>query len=43
VGRQRVALDDGGKRGEEDARVAQLRAEAAALQRQPRRAKSART
>ena len=40
VGRQRVALDDGGKRGEEDARVAQLRAEAAALQRQPRRAKS---
>lgn len=39
-GRQRVALDDGGKRGEEDARVAQLRAEAAALQRQPRRAKS---
>ncbi|MDH1336226.1 phosphomethylpyrimidine synthase ThiC [Comamonas thiooxydans] len=40
VGRLRVALDDGGKRGEEDARVAQLRAEAAALQRQPRRAKS---
>ena len=40
VGRPRVALDDGGKRGEEDARVAQLRAEAAALQRQPRRAKS---
>ncbi|MFG5776742.1 phosphomethylpyrimidine synthase ThiC [Comamonas sp. J-3] len=40
VGRQRVALDDGGKRGEEDARVAQLRAEAAALQRQPRRAKA---
>ncbi|WP_312409842.1 phosphomethylpyrimidine synthase ThiC [Comamonas sp.] len=40
VGRQRVALDDGGKRGEEDLRVAQLRAEAAALQRQPRRAKS---
>lgn len=40
VGRQRVALDDGGKRGEEDARVEQLRAEAAALQRQPRRAKS---
>ncbi|MFD2756278.1 phosphomethylpyrimidine synthase ThiC [Comamonas terrae] len=39
-GRQRVALDDGGKRGEEDTRVAQLRAEAAALQRQPRRAKS---
>ncbi|GGH49690.1 phosphomethylpyrimidine synthase [Comamonas phosphati] len=39
-GRQRVALDDGGKRGEEDLRVAQLRAEAAALQRQPRRAKS---
>lgn len=40
VGRPRVALDDGGKRGEEDVRVAQLRAEAAALQRQPRRAKS---
>ncbi|GAO72023.1 phosphomethylpyrimidine synthase [Comamonas sp. E6] len=40
VGRLRVALDDGGKRGEEDARVDQLRAEAAALQRQPRRAKS---
>ncbi|MEG0150262.1 MAG: phosphomethylpyrimidine synthase ThiC [Comamonas sp.] len=40
VGRQRVALDDGGKRGEEDRRVDQLRAEAAALQRQPRRAKS---
>ncbi|WP_182342867.1 phosphomethylpyrimidine synthase ThiC [Comamonas koreensis] len=40
VGRQRVALDDGGKRGEEDLRVAQLRAEAAALQRQPRRARS---
>ncbi|QMV74573.1 phosphomethylpyrimidine synthase ThiC [Comamonas piscis] len=40
VGRQRVALDDGGKRGDEDRRVAQLRAEAAALQRQPRRAKS---
>lgn len=40
VGRQRVALDDGSKRGEEDLRVAQLRAEAAALQRQPRRAKS---
>ena len=40
VGRQRVALDDGGKRGDEDLRVAQLRAEAAALQRQPRRAKS---
>ena len=40
VGRQRVALDDGGKRGEEDLRVDQLRAEAAALQRQPRRAKS---
>lgn len=40
VGRQRVALDDGGKRGEEDLRVEQLRAEAAALQRQPRRAKS---
>ncbi|GAB2484104.1 phosphomethylpyrimidine synthase ThiC [Comamonas humi] len=39
-GRLRVALDDGGKRGEEDTRVAQLRAEAAALQRQPRRAKS---
>ncbi|MDH1252531.1 MULTISPECIES: phosphomethylpyrimidine synthase ThiC [Comamonas] len=40
VGRLRVALDDGGKRGEEDLRVEQLRAEAAALQRQPRRAKS---
>ena len=40
VGRQRVALDDGGKRGEEDLRVEQLRAEAAALQRQPRRSKS---
>ncbi|QXZ11271.1 phosphomethylpyrimidine synthase ThiC [Comamonas sp. Y33R10-2] len=40
VGRQRLALDDGGKRGDEDVRVAQLRAEAAALQRQPRRAKS---
>ncbi|MDR0200535.1 MAG: phosphomethylpyrimidine synthase ThiC [Delftia acidovorans] len=40
AGRLRQALDDGGKRGEEDARVAQLRAEAAALQRQPRRAKS---
>ena len=39
AGRLRVALDDGGKRGE-DTRVAQLRAEAAALQRQPRRAKS---
>ena len=40
VGRARIALDDGGKRGEEDSRVAQLRAEAAALQRSPRRAKS---
>ena len=39
-GRPRAALDDGGKRGDEDTRVAQLRAEAAALQRQPRRAKS---
>ncbi|KQP02306.1 phosphomethylpyrimidine synthase ThiC [Pseudorhodoferax sp. Leaf265] len=36
-GRIRQALDDGGK---DDTRLAQLRAEAAALQRQPRRAKS---
>ncbi len=40
AGRLRQALDDGGKRGEEDERVARLRAEAASLQRQPRRAKS---
>ncbi|WP_284336610.1 phosphomethylpyrimidine synthase ThiC [Comamonas sp. NoAH] len=40
AGRQRVALDDGGKQGEEDARVSQLRAEAAGLQRMPRRARS---
>ena len=38
-GRVRVALDDGGK-GEESERIAQLRADAAALQRAPRRAKS---
>ena len=41
AGRQRVALDDGGKHEDRDAqRIAQLRAEAAALQRPPRRAKS---
>ncbi len=40
AGRLRQALDDGGKRGEEDERVARLRAEAVSLQRQPRRAKS---
>ena len=40
AGRQKVALDDGRKRGEDDARLAQLRMEAAALQRLPRRAKS---
>jgi len=40
AGRLRQAMDDGGKRGEEDERVARLRAEAASLQRQPRRAKS---
>jgi phosphomethylpyrimidine synthase len=38
-GRQLAALDDGVK-GEENARIAQLRADAAALQRTPRRAKS---
>ncbi|RYF00661.1 MAG: phosphomethylpyrimidine synthase ThiC, partial [Comamonadaceae bacterium] len=38
-GRQRVALDDGSK-SEDAARLAQLRAEAAALQRTPLRAKS---
>ncbi|ABM31427.1 phosphomethylpyrimidine synthase ThiC [Paracidovorax citrulli] len=38
-GRQRVALDDGSK-SEDAARLAQLRAEAAALQRAPLRAKS---
>src|SRR5258708_3250407 len=40
AGRLRQALDDGGKRGEEDERVARLRAEPPSLQRQPRRAKS---
>jgi len=39
TGRSRVALDDGQKT-EDAARLAALRAEAAALQRQPRRAKS---
>ncbi|MEG0002155.1 MAG: phosphomethylpyrimidine synthase ThiC, partial [Comamonas sp.] len=39
VGRPRVALDDGG-RSDEALRLKQLRAEAAGLQRQPRRAKS---
>ena len=38
-GRQLAALDDGVK-GEENLRIAQLRADAAALQRTPRRAKS---
>lgn len=38
-GRQPAALDDGVK-GEENLRIAQLRADAAALQRTPRRAKS---
>jgi phosphomethylpyrimidine synthase len=38
VGRTRVALDDGGK--EDNDRIAQLRAEAAALQRPPRRAQA---
>ncbi|MFN3305334.1 MAG: phosphomethylpyrimidine synthase ThiC, partial [Roseateles sp.] len=38
AGRTRVALDDGGK--EDSERLAQLRAEAAALQRQPRRAQA---
>lgn len=40
AGRARVALDDGGKRGEDDARVQQLRELAAGLQRTPRRAKA---
>ena len=40
-GRQRVALDDGRKGDPDDIRLEQLRAEAAALQRQPRRAKLA--
>ena len=40
TGRTRVALDDGGKNEDRDAaRIARLRAEAAGLQRQPRRAK----
>ncbi|MFG6469111.1 phosphomethylpyrimidine synthase ThiC [Roseateles sp. BYS87W] len=39
AGRPRVALDDGGKH-EDNERIAALRAEAAALQRQPRRAKA---
>ena len=40
-GRQRVALDDGGKKGEAaDGRIEALRAEAAALQRTPRRARA---
>ena len=41
TGRQRVALDDGGKHEERDgSRIEALRAEAAGLQRQPRRAKA---
>ncbi|QIL71551.1 phosphomethylpyrimidine synthase ThiC [Diaphorobacter sp. HDW4B] len=40
AGRLRVALDDGRKGDPDDIRLDQLRAEAAALQRQPRRAKS---
>ena len=41
TGRSAALLDDGGKNEDtEAARIAQLRAEAAALQRQPRRAKS---
>ncbi|MFA7556579.1 MAG: phosphomethylpyrimidine synthase ThiC, partial [Hydrogenophaga sp.] len=41
TGRQRVALDDGGKKGETtDGRIEALRAEAAALQRAPRRARA---
>ncbi|MDQ5898616.1 MAG: phosphomethylpyrimidine synthase [Pseudomonadota bacterium] len=41
TGRQRVALDDGGKHEERDGgRIEALRAEAAGLQRQPRRAKA---
>ena len=40
TGRARVALDDGGKNEDRDAaRIARLRAEAAGLQRQPRRSK----
>ena len=43
AGRNRVALDDGGKNEERDSsRIEALRAEAAALQRTPRRAKSGR-
>jgi phosphomethylpyrimidine synthase len=38
TGRPRVALDDGGK--EDNERITRLRAEAAALQRQPRRAQA---
>ncbi|ASM76579.1 phosphomethylpyrimidine synthase ThiC [Vitreoscilla filiformis] len=41
TGRQRVALDDGGKHEDRDAsRIEQLRAQAASLQRAPRRAKA---
>ncbi|WP_028604681.1 phosphomethylpyrimidine synthase ThiC [Ottowia thiooxydans] len=41
AGRERVALDDGGKHEDRDAaRIAQLRQEAAGLQRPPQRAKS---
>ncbi|MET4576425.1 phosphomethylpyrimidine synthase ThiC [Ottowia thiooxydans] len=41
AGRERVALDDGGKHEDRDAaRIAQLRQEAAGLQRPPRRARS---
>ncbi|MFM2328674.1 MAG: hypothetical protein RLZZ494_777 [Pseudomonadota bacterium] len=41
TGRQRVALDDGGKHEDRDAsRIEQLRAQAAGLQRAPRRAKA---
>ncbi len=41
TGRARVALDDGGKNEDRDGdRIEQLRAEAAGLQRQPRRAKA---
>lgn len=39
-GRQRMALDDGARKGEHDDRLARLRADAAGLQRTPRRAKS---
>lgn len=38
TGRPRVALDDGGKRGEDDSRVQRLRADAVGLQRNPLRA-----